>query len=442
VATTQQPNILVILSDQQRWDTLHCYGNPLAMTPNLDAMAAEGVRIEHAITPQPVCGPCRSCLQTGRYATETGCWENDRGLSPSEPTIAHLLADVGYEVGYLGKWHLASHGKQLNLRTKPVPPAYRGGYKDYWLASDILEFTSHAYDGHMFDADNARVEFPKDRYRVDAQTDFAIDYLNTRTGEQPFFLFLSFIEPHHQNDLKCFQGPKGSKERFKDAPVPQDLQALEGDWPESWADYLGCCASLDDNVGRIRAELDRLGLTENTLVVYASDHGCHFRTRNAEYKRSCHESSIRVPMILHGPGFTGGTTPRELVSLIDLPPTLLTAAGADVPPQMRGRPLQQLGAKDWSEETFTQISEEPAGRAIRTNRWKYAVHTPDGLNKPFSDTYQEAFLYDLNHDPHELHNLVADPTHAATRKDLCARLLQHMARIGEPACTIHLAPTS
>jgi len=435
-AQKSKPNIVFVFSDQQRWDTLGCYGQELVLTPNLDRMAAEGVRFEHAFTCQPVCGPARAALQTGKYPTEVGCFRNNRALAASEKTIAHCLSEAGYEVGYIGKWHLASQGQENNFRTSPVPSERRGGYKDYWLASDVLEYTSHSYDGHMFNADMDKVEFPKDRYRVDCLTDYAIEYLRTRSREKPFFLFLSYIEPHQQNDHKCFEGPKGSKERFKDYRVPGDLTGTEGDWRENFPDYLGCVNSLDTNLGRIRDELKRLGLAENTLIFYATDHGCHFRTRNREYKRSCHDASIRIPMIACGPGFQGGKVVRELVSLIDMPPTILAVGGVEGPAPMRGRPLQGLvdgTAKDWPEEVFVQISESHVGRAIRTKQWKYSVRAPGrkGSSDPDSDLYVEDYLYDLQTDPHERNNLVADPAYAEIRSELAERLKRRMVEAGE-----------
>lgn len=183
----KQPNIAFMFSDQQRWDTCGCYGQPLNTTPHLDQMAREGVRFENAFTCQPVCGPARACIQTGKYATEVGCHINPRMLPLNEKTIAHHLASHGYETAYIGKWHLASCGPlggPDDFRTAVVPPERRGGYQD-WLASDVLEFTSHSYDGHMFDARGRKREFPKDRYRVDAQTDWVLEYLRTRTREKP-----------------------------------------------------------------------------------------------------------------------------------------------------------------------------------------------------------------------------------------------------------------
>ncbi|MHB0937492.1 MAG: sulfatase-like hydrolase/transferase [Armatimonadota bacterium] len=427
-----QPNIIFFFTDQQRWDTCGCYGQPLEITPNLDRMVAEGVRFDLAFTCQPVCGPARSCLQTGKYATETGCFRNNIALPLDERTIAHDLADAGYEVGYLGKWHLASTGNDENFRERAVPPERRGGYTDFWLASDVLEFTSHGYDGHLFNAEMQQVDFTG--YRVDAQTDFALDYLRTRDGQRPFFLFLSYIEPHFQNDHKHFEGPIGSKERFKDFPVPGDLEGTEGDWREEYPDYLGCCAALDVGLGRIRAELQRLGLADNTLIIFTSDHACHFCTRNSEYKRSCHDNSIRVPMVACGPGFTGGKMVDELVSLIDIPPTILAAGGVATPRSMRGRPLQGLAdgtARDWPQEVFVQISESQVGRAVRTKRWKYSVRAPGipGSERPASDRYVEDFLYDLERDPHERNNLVADPALAGVRAELAATLTRYLVEV-------------
>jgi len=393
-------------------------------------MAKEGVLFENAITVQPVCGPARAVIQTGTYATETGCFRNGIALPLDAKTIARYMRSAGYEVGYIGKWHLASD-KANNYRVQAVPPERRGGYKDFWLASDVLEFTSHGYDGHMFDADGKQVDFKG--YRVDCTTDFVLDYLRTRDGKKPFFLFISYIEPHFQNDHKHFEGPDGSKEKYKDFDVPRDLAGQDGDWKEEYPDYLGCCNSLDHNLGRIRDELEKLGLADDTLIFYTSDHGCHFRTRNAEYKRSCHEGSIRIPMLAYGPGFKGGKTVRDLVSLIDVAPTILAAGGVPEPSQMRGHPLQELvegTAKDWPEEVFVQISESQTGRAIRTKKWKYSVSVPD-RSIPASEVYYEDFLYDLEKDPHERTNLVRDPAHASVRAELAETLKRRMREAGE-----------
>lgn len=437
--TTQRPNILFIFSDQQRWDTLGCYGQKFDLTPTLDAMAAQGTKFEYAFTCQPVCGPVRACLQTGKYAAELGCQTNGRMLPMDERTIAHHLGDAGYETAYIGKWHLASCGKrggEDDFRTSPIPPARRGGYRDFWLAADVLERTSHGYGGYMYDTDGNRREFSDDTYRVDAQTDWAIEYLQNRKSDRPFFLFTSYLEPHHQNDRHCYEGPHGSKERYAEFNPPADLFDTErSDWRENYPDYLGCVNSLDTAVGRIRAELGRQGILDNTIIIYTSDHGSHFKTRNGEYKRSCHDGCIRVPMIIDGPGFRGIGQNDRFANLIDLPPTILSAAGCEVPAAMRGRDL--AGALDpdepWEDEIFLQISESHCGRAIRTPRWKYSVRADAEKSGALQgcDTYIEDFLYDLEADPHEQNNLVTEASLRDVRADLALRLKIRMVQAGE-----------
>jgi arylsulfatase A-like enzyme len=448
-----KPNIVFLFSDQQRWDTLGCYGQPLNTTPNLDKMAAEGVRFENAFTPQPVCGPARAVLQTGRYASQAGVYTNGIALRPDRKYLADRMTDAGYETAYIGKWHLGSNGSEarvrvwpngekFNNRTGPIPPELRAGYRDFWLAADALEWTSHSYDGHMFDAGGNKREFPAGRFRADAQTDWVLEYLRDRKKGRPFFLFVSWLEPHHQNDNNVYEGPHGSKEKYKDFVVPEDLKGRQGDWKENYPDYLGCINNLDANVGRIRQELEKLGYADDTLIIYTSDHGSHFRTRNREYKRSCHEACIRVPLIVHGPGFTGGRVVKELTSLIDLPPTIVEAAEAKVPDEMEGRPLQGLTtgrAKDWPQEVFIQISEDSCSRAIRTAKWTYSVRAPEGranLGTADSDVYVEDFLYDLENDYNQRTNLVADKRYVTVRKELETLLKKYMTRIGEPEPTI------
>jgi arylsulfatase A-like enzyme len=437
---TDHPNILFLFTDQQRADTAGCYGNTLGLTPNLDAMARDGVRFEYAFTAQPVCGPARALLQTGLYPTRTGCFRNGIPLPPGTRTIAHELRDAGYEVGYLGKWHLAGRGA---YDQQWVPAERRGGYHDYWLGSDLLEFSSSAYGGGYYDAENRFVPFKG--YRVDSQTDHVLDYLRSRDAQRPFFLFLSYLEPHHQNNLNRYVAPDGYAARYTQYPVPPDLmEHHQGDWQTNLPDYYGICARIDENLGRIRAELQRLGLAENTVIIFTSDHGTHFRTRNSEYKRSCHEASIRIPMVAFGPGLPAGKVVKDLVSLIDIPPTLVALGGAPVPGQYDGHSL--LGpvfgeARDWPDDVFIQVSESQVGRALRTARWKYGVNAPDrhGWNDAGSTRYEEHYLYDLEADPHEQCNLVRDPALTAARAGLRDRLIRRMVLAGEAAPEIAAA---
>ncbi len=437
MADGTRPNVIVFFTDQQRWDTVGCYGNSMGLTPNLDVMAGEGVRFDLAFTAQPVCGPARACLQTGLYPTATGCFRNGIPLPDDATTLAHQFAGAGYEVGYIGKWHLGGTGDM------PVPAERRGGYRDHWLAADLLEFTSSPYGGGYYDADNHLVPF--EGYRVNSQTDHVLEYLRTRrrnaAGDRPFFLFLSYLEPHHQNNLNRYVAPHDYASRYTGCPPPQDLVGHPGDWQENLPDYWGICANIDENLGRVRAELGRLGMAENTVILFTSDHGSHFRTRNNEYKRSCHEAAIRIPMVAWGPGFGGGRVVDELVSLVDVPPTLLDAAGIAVPESFHGRSLVPLAREervDWPDNVFVQISESQVGRAVRTRRWKYGVDAPDrdGWNHIDSPIYVEQYLYDLEADPHEQDNLVGRPEYRQVADQLAELLVARMVAVGEQAPTI------
>jgi len=419
---SDQPNIIVFFTDQQRWDTTGIHANPLNLTPNFDRMARNGTDVHYSFTCQPVCGPARSCLQTGLYATKTGCYRNGIPLPEDSQTLAHHFNDAGYDTAYIGKWHLADsslHGAVLE--------SARGGY-DYWLAANLLEFVSDAYDLVLYDNDEQAVKLPG--YRVDAQTDAAIRYINEHQ-DNPFFIFLSYLEPHHQNHRDDYPAPIGYAEQYRSQWIPPDLNALGGSTHQHLAGYLGMIKRLDEALGRLMDALISLDMLDNTVILFTSDHGCHFKTRNDEYKRSCHDASIRVPTAFHGGAFMGGGRLSQMVSLIDLPPTLLDVAGIPIPEAMQGQsilPLVNRESVEWQGEAFIQISESQVGRAIRTPRWKYCVTAPDkdGWNDSASDTYIEADLYDLLADPYELHNLAGFETHRDVCDVLRTRLLNRI----------------
>jgi arylsulfatase A-like enzyme len=428
-----RPNVVVCFTDQQRWDTTGVHGNPLDLTPNLDRMARWGTHVFNSFTCQPVCAPARSSLQTGRYATQTGVFRNGIALSPEAKTLAHHFREVGYHTAYIGKWHLADR--------EPVPERQRGGY-EYWLGANLLEFVSEPYRTVVYDVDDRPVKLPG--YRVDALTDAAIRYVNAHQ-EHPFYLFISFLEPHHQNHVDDYVAPDSYRERYVGRWIPPDLAALGGSTHQHLAGYYGIVKRIDEALGRLLDALKSLHLMDNTVLLFTSDHGCHFKTRNAEYKRSCHESSIRVPTVLRGPGFDGGGQVRQLVSIVDLPPTLLDAAGLPIPEWMEGRsilPLLRGEREEWPEEVFVQISESQVGRAVRTRRWKYSVVAPDrdGWQHAASDHYVEECLYDLGTDPYELTNLIGLESHREVAKVMRERLVRRMVEAGEAPPTIEPAP--
>ncbi|QTQ13144.1 sulfatase-like hydrolase/transferase [Treponema parvum] len=447
-------NIVFYFSDQQRADTCGCYGQKLDITPNLDRFAQEGVLFENAFTPQPVCGPCRAIFQTGLYATSTGCFRNNKMLPINFKTVANYMEGAGYETAYVGKWHLASEGALeskpvIDYQTKAIPPELRGGYTGFWRASDVLEFTSDGEGGFVFDENMQKHEFKG--YRCSCITDYALEFLEQykKDKHKPFFLTVSHIEPHHQNNANHYQGPAGSKEKYKNFIPPEDLKAISGgDWQEEYPDYLGACNSVDENFGRIIAKLKEIGVYDDTVIIYTSDHGSHFRTRNKDanlnghddYKRTCHESAIHIPLVISGGPFKcKGKRIKELVSTVSIPKTVVTLAGLDVDNYMEGERLQDLAAgktdklkdgepKGWharKNEVFLQISESRVGRCIRTPDWKYSVVAPNlnGGEKGGSDYYVDDFLYDLKSDPYELTNLAHNKDYVNIKSELRKKLI-------------------
>ena len=302
----------------------------------------------------------------------------------------------------MGKWHLASDEDENHYETVPVPAERRGGYDDYWMAADVLEFTSHGYGGYIFDKDGNKLEFTG--YRTDCLTDYAVRYIEEYEDEKPFFLMVSHIEPHHQNDRADYEGPDGSREQFAGFVPPPDLEPGKGDWERFYPDYLGCCHALDRNFGRVVDALKERGIYDDTMVIYGSDHGCHFRTHADEvaeggyddYKRNSFEGTIHVPLLIKVAEFEKGKREEKVVSLVDLPKTILSAAGFDTELlELQGRPLQEACNPDWEEAVYIQISESFVGRALRTNRYKYVVHAPD--RDPWKESGSPVYKLSLIH---------------------------------------------
>jgi arylsulfatase A-like enzyme len=436
-AQKPKPNIVIYHSDQFRWDFVGANGlNSSTHTPNLDALADGGTNFTHAVTNQPVCAPSRSVLVTGRYATGTGVWRNGLGLREDLPTVATELRKAGYTANYIGKWHMAPGSEAEGGGRGPVKEEHRGGFLDLWEASNALEFSTHPYEGTIWDRDGKPITF-KDEYRVDFLTDRAEKFLRQKQ-EKPFLLMISQLEPHQQNDLGRMVGPNGSAERFIDAYVPVDLRSFPGDWHKQLPDYYGACEAIDASVGRLRKVLEEEGLADNTIFVFMSDHGCHFMTRNQEYKRSTHNSSLRVPLLIEGPGFENARQIQEVLGIVHIAPTLLDAAGVTAPASMQGRSFLPLlrDAKErtnWPNKELIQISESMTGRAIRTKDWTYCIADPTGMTKePSSDNYHEYQLYDQRNDPHELVNLAGRKEYRATADQLRDELKKLMVAAGEP----------
>lgn len=464
----RRPNIIVFHSDQFRWDFVCAAGqNPMDFTPNLDAMYRRGTVFQNFITNQPLCAPSRSCLWTGQYATTTGVWKNGPALRTDAITLATVLTKAGYSANYIGKWHQAPAG------AGPVPPAYRGtsvsklefggrtvelwglgavpqeyrgGFTGYWLAANLPEMSTEPYNSQFWDNDGKPVHYGNDVYRVDFLTGMAESFLRQK-HDKPFLLVLSQLEPHQQNgpcgdeDVYGFVPPRGYAKKFRSPYVPPDLRFFPGDWPYELNNYYGDVKAIDESLGRIFKTLKEQNLEDNTIVIFTSDHGCHFRTRNQEYKRSPHESSVHVPLMIQGPGFNNRQIIPELVSMIDVTPSILDLLGLSLPPSMQGRSFIPLlhgekAREEWPNEVFIQISESETARALRTPEWTYVALAPEA--NPARDSgslhYRDYQLYNNRADPSQLVNM-------AGRLDTrwpSKTLLHYIGERSMPEVTAHL----
>ncbi|PRY60242.1 arylsulfatase A-like enzyme [Knoellia remsis] len=359
---------------------------------------------------------------------EHGVFRNGIPLADDAPTLGRLFGAEGYDTAYLGKWHLA------DCDTDPVPREQQAGY-EHWLASNLLEFTSDGYRTTVFDEDGEAVFLPG--YRSDALVDAAIRHISRASeGDKPFLLFLSLLEPHHQNEVDDYPAPDVYRDTWNGAWLPPDLVETDSTAPRHAAGYYGQVKRVDEGVGRIRDALKSLDLLDSTTIVYTSDHGSHFKGRNSEYKRSPHDGSVRVPLVVHGPGFEGGRRVTAPVSTVDVVPTLLESAGITVPEHVDGMPLQRFldGSAQPRDEgddegVLIQVSESEVGRALRTRRWKYYVTAPDAGDVPGADSYVETALYDLTADPYELDNRIDSEGHRELADELREQLRARIAAV-------------
>jgi arylsulfatase A-like enzyme len=473
--SASRPNVVLVISDQFRWDCIGTMGlNPMNLTPNLDQMAARGVMFRNAFCNQPVCAPARATIFTSQYPAKHGVWRNAIGLREDAATFPKLLRQAGYSTNFIGKWHLGppheaaaggaapaapqtpgsntpyGRGREPAVRIPPletrgpVKPEHRGGFLDLWEGANELEWTSHAYEGDLYDGEGKAIHF-ENRYRADFMTDRAQRFLRSPAARSPFLLTLSYLEVHHQNDKDTYDPPREFAGRYPNPFVPPDLRPLPGSWPSQLGDYFACVAKMDEVMGTLRKTLVETGLDKNTIVMFTSDHANHFRTRNAEYKRSPHESSIHIPLVIEGPGFNRGIQISELVSQIDYGPTLLAACGVQPAASMQGRnflPLLDRKTDGWNNEVYFEMSEYVTGRGLRTPEYTYAICAPKAPGwraAANAEKYVEYMLYDNLADPHQHVNLAGRAPYQQVTAGLRRRMLARMQEAGDPAATIEPA---
>jgi arylsulfatase A-like enzyme len=469
---SERPNVLMICADQFRADFLGVnHQNPSTKTPNLDKLAARGVNFRQCVVNQPLCSPSRASFLTGRYATEAGMWRLGLEMNHSLPTIATELRKNGYGTHFMGKWHVSQvemPGGKKQLGWVPPGPS-RGGFDDLWEGANVPELTSHPYAGNYWADDGTDIGF-NNEYRVDFIANRAVKFIEQK-HDKPWLLFVSQLEPHQQNDIDAFVPPLRYADDFSwkvyrsqlsaeqqktldgmaHAPspdysnpfIPQDLRNLPGNWRSHIAGYYGCVQAIDDCVGSLVAALERTNQLDRTIIVFFSDHGNTFRTRLGEYKRSPHDAALRVPFVIAGPGFDRGAVVDELVSLLDLTPTLLDGAGIQPPSSIRGRPLRPLvhdpkAREAWDSTAYFQISQSICGRGIRTRDWCYCAFDPTVRHgqAEYGTKYQDFALYSTAGDPAELVNLVGREEYREVADMLRKELERRIVAAGEPETSI------
>lgn len=436
-----RPNIVLYVADEVRADFIGASrANYMVKTPNLDKLAQRGTIFTHAVTNQPLCSPSRSCMFTGRYATETGVWKLEVDMRRDLPTLATELRASGYTANLIGKWHLAKANVAGRTGFGWVEPDLRGGFLDTWEGANVLERTTHPYYGTIWDSEGHEITY-KDEYRVDFLTDRAIRFLK-QPQQKPFLLYISQLEPHFQNDMHTVVGPKGMAENYQNPYVPADLKALPGVWQHELPDYYAAIERVDQSVGRILQTLEEQGQLDNTIFIFTSDHGCHFTTRENNYKRTPHDSSIRIPLLMAGPGVPSARRVDAIAGNINLTPTLLELCGLHAPKEMKGRSMAAMmqtpaGEAAWDSRELIQFSQgngDSIGRAIRTSQWTYSVANPTGGSAaPHADRYTEYVMFDNAADPAQLVSLCGRVGYKQQSADLRRQLLELIAFSGDPA---------
>jgi arylsulfatase A-like enzyme len=417
-AAPRKPNFLFIYTDDQRWDAMGVVQReqgdqarfPWFQTPNMDRIAAEGLRFRNAFVTLSLCAPSRAVFMTGRYNHVNGVANNQTFFPESNITHATAIKAAGYTTAYIGKWHM---GGQRGKR-----PSF-----DY-SASFIGQ---GKYFDCPFEIDGKQT--PTKGWIDDVSTDYTIDFIK-KHRDKPFSITLGFKTTHGP-----FEPPERAKNRFTDAkarPVPNlNVRAIYRTSPDqsTTADtkatgrlnlgYFQCVSAMDDNLGRLLNTLDELGLAEDTVVIFSSDNGYYLGEHGLGDKRSAYDESLRIPLLVRYPRMIAkGTIRDELVLNVDLAPTIVDLAGVAVPREMQGqswRPLFVGQPASWRHSFLAEYFWEanfpttPTLVAVRT-------HTAKLIKYPGHEEWTE--LFDLANDPYETKNLVRDPGH----RELLARM--------------------
>jgi N-acetylglucosamine-6-sulfatase len=441
----QHPNVVFILTDDQRWNTLGCADGSTVRTPNLDRIAREGVHFRNAFCTTSLCSPSRASILGGLYAHSHGVVDNFTEYPVDLPTFPKQLQKAGYQTAYIGKYHMGEDNDDK-----------RPGF-DF--------FATHRGQGKYYDTEfrvngGERKVIPG--YYTTVVTDMALDWLEHRQAGKPFLLYLGHKAPHsfytpepkyeHAHDnvdvrypltsfhlgdnpdwyqarLDTWHGIYGPIFTYREK-FPDRTAAGVEDFARMVRNYRSTILSVDDSVGRIYDALAQAGELDKTLFIFTTDNGLLEGEHGMVDKRTMHEASIRIPLVVRYPGLTPAHQPKvidEQVLTVDFAPTILELCHAEPLPHVHGRSWKQLvqtGDPEWRKSWHYEYNYEkqfpytPNIRGVRTARWKY-IRYPHGDGGP--DRHLEE-LYEISSDPDETRNLFKDPLYAPVVATLQAEL--------------------
>ncbi len=471
-----RPNIIVLMSDQQRLDTIGAYGlNSVCKTPNIDNLASRGIRYNNAFTPTAICSPARASFYTGLYPHKHGVTANGLCLNPDVRGINHYLQKVNYNCGYAGKWHVDEEtgptgydfigqdflgyafpgsgllpGLQFGAKPKGQNP-YANYLKENnfnpppTVTERFVGTNPNNQAQEMFALHNGPVESSIE-YFVAEESIRVIEEVST--NDEPFFLWANFWGPHSPSlvpepyfsmyDPSDIDEHPSYCETFENKPYRQQLiERLWGLQDYGWkgfqeiaARYFGHCTLIDDMVGRIVSHLEKINQLDNTIIIYTADHGdCLGAHRLIEKGEFMYDEIYRIPMVVAHPECTNpGTSSDEFIYLHDIMPTAIDIAGVDMPedldgvsflPSMEGKPYRNGREEVYCvfDSHFTVANQ----RMIRTKTHQFTFNSGD-----------PGELYDLQSDPYQLNNVYGNPNYESVRKDLMTRMNQYMMELNDP----------
>jgi len=435
-AQSSKPNIIFILIDDMRFDSMSCMNHPFLKTSNIDRIANGGVLFNHAYVTTSLCSPSRASILSGQYAHRHGVLDNSTLLPEGTPIFPIELQKGGYETAFVGKWHMGGESD-----------APRPGF-DRWVSFK----GQGVYNNPVFNIDGQQT--PRQGYITELLTDYAEEFIK-KDRSKPFFLYLSHKAVHAdfypiERYKDAFAGVKiehpasmaNTEENYAGKPLwvkrqrhswhGVDYMYHDGTYFDRFIlDYNRTMLSVDDSIGRVLESLEAQGALDNTLILFTSDNGFLHGEHGLIDKRCMYEESIRVPLLAYGPHFIQGNRRTDRIALnVDFAPTILEAAGLPIPDTIQGQSfLPILRGEDvpWREAMFYEyfweraFPQTPTVFGVRTEQYKYMnFHGIFDLNE----------LYDLQNDPREMRNLIDDPAHYETRQDMQRRLNSLLKEFG------------